>query len=131
VSRPAPVEVFWTATARDALRRLPKRVQQGLLSKVDELRTPDAWRLHKPLIGPLQGFRRLSYARYRAVYSVTEHKQPDGKIVIRIVITVVAVGIRKQRSKEDIYQLCERLIRLGLLRIEPPDTPGGGKRTRK
>jgi mRNA interferase RelE/StbE len=37
----------------------------------------------------------------------------------RWIVTVVALGMRKEGDKKDIYQLAKKLMRLGLLNEEP------------
>lgn len=60
------------------------------------------------MLGPLQGYRSLRVAgqRYRLIYKVE---------CTIITVYVVAVGIRKEGDRGDIYALAQRLIRLGLL----------------
>lgn len=49
--------------------------------------------------------------RYRIIY------QLDGE---KILILIVAIGIRKEGSKHDIYALAKKLLRLGLLKPTQP-----------
>jgi len=44
--------------------------------------------------------------RYRILYKVKAE---------RVIVVVVALGIRKEGDKRDIYRLAKRLMRLGLL----------------
>jgi len=55
------------------------------------------------------GFRsvRAVGQRYRIVYRVERRE---------VVVVIVAVGRRKARDKNDIYELAKKLLRLGLLR---------------
>jgi mRNA interferase RelE/StbE len=60
------------------------------------------------LTADLTGYRSLRAVgqRYRIIYQVQEE---------RIIVVVVAVGLRKHGSGKDIYQLAKKLLRLGLL----------------
>ena len=62
----------------------------------------------KPLSDDLAGYRsvRAVGQRYRIIYRVE-------RAIVTVV--VVAAGIRKEGSREDIYALAKRLFRLGLL----------------
>ena len=64
----------------------------------------------KELHGELRGCRcvRTAGQRYRILYRI--------EVAIGIVL-IVAVGIRKEGDKKDIYALAQKMIRLGL--IEP------------
>ncbi|MBI3327446.1 MAG: type II toxin-antitoxin system RelE/ParE family toxin [Nitrospinae bacterium] len=65
----------------------------------------------RPLTGDLAGYRSLRAVgqRYRIIYRVEADK---------VLVLVVALGIRKEGSKRDVYALAQKLLRLGLL--EPP-----------
>jgi mRNA interferase RelE/StbE len=62
----------------------------------------------KPLLGPLRGFRslRVYHERYRILYRADRQE---------VVVMVVAVGIRKEDDRKDIYALAQKLLRSGLL----------------
>ena len=117
------VSIAWTTTAKRGLSNLPKKVQRGLIEKIDELSGSDPRAGNKPLIGPLQGCYRIVYSRYRAVYRVEEEKLANGKTLVHLKILFIAVGIRKDRDKKDVYKLAEKLIRLALPEAEnePPE----------
>jgi mRNA interferase RelE/StbE len=111
--------IQWTDTAKSGLAELPKKVRRGLLDKANELRdTDDPRAIHKPLVGPLQGFYRICYSRYRAVYCVEDEKLPGGDVLHRIVIKFVAVGIRKEGDKKDVYRLALKLFKLGIIKVD-------------
>jgi len=61
-----------------------------------------------PLTDELTSYRsvRAVGQRYRIIYKVEEQ---------RVMILVVALGIRKEGDKKDIYELAKKLKRLGLL----------------
>ena len=110
------ITVQWTRLARDHLAQLPYKVKQGLLDKADELRTADDPRqIGKPLRGPLSGFYRIAYSRYRAIYHVSEQQTSDGQPVLRITIRFVLAGQRKEGDKRDVYRLAKQLIKVGRL----------------
>ena len=62
----------------------------------------------KALGEELAGYRSVRAAgqRYRILYRVERDK---------VVVLVVAVGIRKEGSRADVYEAARRLVRLGLL----------------
>lgn len=62
----------------------------------------------KPLVGELATYRSIRAVgqRYRILYQIEAEK---------ITIYVVAVGIRKEGDKGDVYELTKKLLRLGLL----------------
>ena len=105
------VAIRWTETAKTQLAKLPLKVRRGLLDKADQLaKAADPKKVYKPLVGPLEGYYRIPYSRYRAVFRVDEERQPRGKIVLVITITFVAAGVRKSGDKHDIYRLAEKLV---------------------
>ncbi len=62
----------------------------------------------KPLTGELTGYRSLHAVgqRYRIIYRIEEGK---------VLVLVMALGIRKEGSGKDIYALARKLLRLRLL----------------
>ncbi len=84
-----------------------RRIREQIARRIDSLRR-DPENLGKPLVGQLTGYRslRASGQRFRIIYKV-EKKQ--------VVVIVVAIGIRKEGDKYDIYALAQKLVRLGLL----------------
>jgi mRNA interferase RelE/StbE len=110
------VIIQWTDTAYTQLKALPLKVRRGLLDKANELRhAGDPSSVHKRLVGPLSGFNRLCYSRYRAIYRVDRESLTSGDILQKITVVFVAVGIRKEGDKQDIYKFAQKLLRLGLL----------------
>lgn len=107
------VRILWTQTARDSLKALPRKVRQGLLDKADQLYDCDEpKRVHKPLRGPLAHHYRITYDRYRAIYTVDESRMAGGEVQIKI--TIIAAGIRREHSRKDIYNVAKRLVEFGL-----------------
>lgn len=119
MTRPkARVRIQWTATALEALRALPKKVRKGILDKADQLaEVDDPKTVHKPLTGPLQGYFRLCYARYRAIYRVDEDHLVNGDTLVSIEVLFVAAGKRDERSRDDVYKVVEKIVELGLIEL--------------
>lgn len=110
------VSIQWTETAKRSLASLPRKVRRGLLEKADELLTCDDPReASKPLVGPLSGYYRITYSRYRAIYSVEEERIANGDVLIHVKILFVAAGTRKEGDKNDVYQFAMKLLRMGVI----------------
>jgi mRNA interferase RelE/StbE len=87
-----------------------RRVQEGLKTSLRRLEyEPD--KQGKPLSDELMGYRSIRAVgqRYRILYKLQEEQ---------VIVVVVALGIRKDRDKKDIYELAKKLARLGLLDLE-------------
>ena len=84
-----------------------RRIREKLASVIDSLESDPELR-GKPLDDDLAGYRSIRAVgqRYRIIYRVE-------RSVVTVVI--VAAGIRKEGSREDIYRVASKLIRLGLL----------------
>ena len=101
-------EVEIIPTALEMLREISDgSIRQQIASRIDHL-IEDADKQGKPLYGELVGYLTLRAVgqRYRIIYRI------DNGLVI---VLVVAIGIRKEGDKKDIYELAQRLLRLGLL----------------
>jgi mRNA interferase RelE/StbE len=87
-----------------------RRIREKIVETIDRL-ADEPEKQGKPLGTELAGFRSLRAVgqRYRIIYKVDEDE---------IVVFVVAVGIRKEGGKDDIYNLAKKLVRLGL--FKPP-----------
>lgn len=83
-----------------------RRVRDLIVKRIDDL-DEEPEKQGKPLVGELSGYRSLRAAgqRYRIVYRVVNDK---------IMVYIVAVGIRKEGSSTDIYNLAKKLISLRL-----------------
>ncbi len=92
------------ATIRD------RRVQEGLKISLRRLEY-EPEKQGKPLADELAGYRSLRAVgqRYRIIYKVNENI---------VSVCVVALGIRKQGDKKDVYELAKKLARLGLLDLD-------------
>lgn len=84
-----------------------RRIQEKISERIDALRK-EPEKQGKPLLGELSGYRsvRAVGQRYRILYKV-ERKE--------VMVLIVALGIRKEGTKRDIYELARKLFRLKLL----------------
>ena len=84
-----------------------RRIRRLLASRIDRL-ADEPEKQGRQLGGILAGHRscRAVGQRYRIIYQV------DGA---RVIVTVIAVGVRRGGDRGDIYAFAERLARLGLL----------------
>jgi mRNA interferase RelE/StbE len=110
------ITIQWTEIAKGALAKLPPKVRRGLLEKASELRAvEDPALAGKPLQGPLAGYFRICYSRYRAIYTVERLKLADKSFELHINVLFVAAGVRKEGDKNDVYRLAQRLVKLGII----------------
>lgn len=84
-----------------------RRIRDQLVDRAARL-CEDPEKQGKPLGDELAGFRsvRAVGQRYRIVYRVEQK---------RVVVVVVAAGIRKQGSRDDVYAVAKKLIRWQIL----------------
>ena len=89
------------ATISDAL------VRRAIAKRIDELKQAPEQR-GKPLTGPLADYysARAVGQRYRIIYQLDRDT---------IIVHIVALGIRKEGDKNDLYTLAQRLFSQGLL----------------
>ena len=105
------VHVRWTETAKESLKGLPLKVRKGLLEKADKLAEgPDPRTWCKPLTGPLQGYYRIVYSRYRAIFSVKEEELVNGDKLLHLEVVFIAAGIQKEIDKKDVYRVAKKLV---------------------
>jgi mRNA interferase RelE/StbE len=105
-------KIILAPTALKMLKAITdRRVRDLIVKRIDDL-TEEPEKQGKPLVAELSGYRSLRAAgqRYRIVYRVVNDK---------ITVYIVAVGIRKEGSGVDIYNLAKKLIKLRL--INPPE----------
>jgi mRNA interferase RelE/StbE len=90
-----------------------RRIRDKIVTVIDRLADAPE-KQGKPLLGELSGLRSVRAAgqRYRVIYTVKE---------LEIIVIVVAVGIRRDGSKDDIYALAKKLFRMRLLDKAPHD----------
>lgn len=101
-----------------------KRSQQAISSKIDDLKTEPEKR-GKPLTDDLKGYYSVRAAgqRYRVVYRIkvtelnptepqkaSKGKQEDSSPIVDRVVTVVVIGIRKEGSKHDAYEIARKRL---------------------
>ncbi len=99
-------KVSFTVTAREMLRAFDRNVRVTILEKIKGV-AHDPEKQGKALTHSLRGFRSIRTAgKYRVVYQVERSK---------VMVLVLAIGLRKENDRKDIYQLAKRLIKLGLL----------------
>ena len=96
---PPALRTFEAITDRRIREQIPIRIN-GL--------APDPEQQGKPLTGELAGCRSLRAAgqRFRVVYRVER---------ARVLVLVLAVGLRKEGDRHDVYRLAEKLLRLRLV----------------
>ena len=84
-----------------------RRIQEKILERLTALAAEPELQ-GKPLGDDLAGYRsvRAVGQRYRIIYRVER---------TLVTVVVVAAGIRKAGSREDIYRVAAKLVRLGLL----------------
>jgi len=97
--------VILAPAAREMLARISdRRVRDKIRERIDSLsHEPD--KQGKPLTGELAGYRSLRAVgqRYRILYCVEKEQ---------VAVFVVALGIRRAGSRQDIYELARKLVRL-------------------
>ena len=101
-------QILLTPTALKLLSDISdRRIREKIGAAIDRL-TEDPEKQGKALLGELAGFRsiRAAQQRYRIIYQIRGND---------IVVVIVAVGIRRDGAKDDIYNLAKKLFRLGLL----------------
>ena len=101
-------QVGLTPHARVMLEAIQdRRVRDKIRDRIDGL-AEEPEKQGKPLTGELTGYRSLRAVgqRYRIVYRIEEGK---------VLVLVMALGIRKEGSGKDIYMLAQKLLRLRLL----------------
>ena len=58
------------------------------------------------------------------IYTVVEESLPTGDVIQYLKIKFVAVGIRKEGDKGDIYRLAQKLIEFGIINVDGDDDEG-------
>ena len=97
-------EIVLAPTALEMLRDVKdSRHQRVLRDRIDGLKADPALQ-GKALTGDLKGFRSLRAVgqRYRIVYAVSE---------ATVMVFVVAVGMREDGSRKDVYRRAQRVAR--------------------
>lgn len=95
-------------TAFKLLKEISDRsIRQKISDRIDRLKeSPEIQ--GKPLLGELEGYYSLRAVgqRYRIIYAIEQ---------VQVTVIIVALGIRKEGSKQDVYALAKKLLKLGLL----------------
>ena len=96
--------IIVTKLARKMLLEIEdKRIIEEIRKRINELKyEPD--KKGKAMIDELSGFRSIRAVgqRYRIIYNVKDNK---------VTVYIVAVGIRKEGSSKDIYNIARKLLR--------------------
>lgn len=84
-----------------------RRIQEKIKERIDALAL-EPEKQGKPLLGELVTYRsvRAVGQRYRIIYRVERN---------RVLVFIVAVGLRKEGAQGDIYRLAQKLLRLKLV----------------
>jgi mRNA interferase RelE/StbE len=101
-------QILLTPTALKLLSAISdRRIREKIGAVIDRL-VEDPEKQGKSLLGELSGFRSIRAVgqRYRIIYQIRSND---------IVVVIVAVGIRRDGAKDDIYNLAKKLFRLRLL----------------
>jgi mRNA interferase RelE/StbE len=101
-------QILLTPTALKLLAEISdRRIREKIGAVIDRL-AEDPEKQGKALLGELSGFRsiRAIGQHYRIIYQI---------MGTEIVVIIVAVGIRRDGARDDIYNLAKKLFRLGLL----------------
>lgn len=101
-------QILLTPTALKLLSDISdRRIREKIGAVIDRL-AEDQEKQGKALLSELAGFRSIRAVgqRYRIIYQVRGND---------IVVVIVAVGIRRDGAKDDIYNLAKKLFRLRLL----------------
>ena len=101
-------QIIIEPAALQSLAAIPdRRVQAKIRDRIDGL-AHEPEQQGKPLTGELRGYRSLRAAgqRYRVVYRVERAK---------IVVVILAVGVRKAGDRRDVYMLAKKLLKLRLI----------------
>lgn len=101
-------QIFLTPTAMQLLADISdRRIREKIATVIDRLRE-DPDKQGKALLGELSGLRSIRAVgqRYRIIYQIRGNE---------IVVVIVAVGIRRDGARDDIYNLARKLFKLGLI----------------
>jgi mRNA interferase RelE/StbE len=103
-------KILITDTCLTLIEKIPDmKIRRAILNRIEGLSDePD--KQGKMLVKDLSGFRSIHAAgRYRIIYKIDKRT---------VLIYILAVGIRKQGDKKDIYDIAKKLLTAGLLDLE-------------
>lgn len=106
-------KILFTEQAQDHLQNIKdSRIRAQISKRIDAL-ADDPEKQGKLLGDGLFELRsvRAVKERYRIIYRIKKEE---------IIVLIVAIGIRKEGDKKDIYALTKKLARLGLLDLVAP-----------
>ena len=107
-------QILITDTCLSLIQKIPnKKTQRTILNRIERLSNePD--KQGKRLVKKLSGFRSVHAAgRYRVIYKIEKQT---------VIVYVLAVGIRKEGDKRDIYEITKKLLKVGLMDSETDKT---------
>lgn len=96
-------QVVLTQKAKKLLTKIKDRREQKLIvARLKKLQF-EPEKQGKALVKDLKGYYSLRVAgqRYRIIYRIEEEK---------IMVLIVAIGIRKQGDKQDIYEITKKIV---------------------
>jgi mRNA interferase RelE/StbE len=99
-----------TKTAAEYIKKLDSKAQKQVIEKIELLKN-NPKQVGKQLKGNLKEYRSIRSVgqRYRIIYQIKEEE---------IIVIIVAVGIRRDGDKKDIYELMKKYVKIGLLNDE-------------
>ena len=100
-------QILITNTCLNLIEKIQdKKIQHRIMKRIEGL-NEEPLKKGKQLVKDLSDFRSIYAARrYRIIYKIDEHT---------VIVYILAVGIRKQGDKKDIYQIAKKLLKAGLL----------------
>jgi mRNA interferase RelE/StbE len=107
--KPVRYTIHWALQARDMLLEIADRRVRAVVFRGAEGLASEPEKQGKALTGDLAGLRSLRTAagqRYRIIYRVERD---------RVLVLIVALGLRREGDRKDIYSVARKLIRLRLL----------------
>jgi len=101
-------KIILTDEAKEYLISLDVKTKNIIARKIDALKESPG-KQGKALSGNLAGYRSLNTAgRYRIVYEVK---------IKQVIVIIIAVGMRKEGSKIDVYETLKKLLRSNIIKI--------------
>jgi mRNA interferase RelE/StbE len=110
-------QVQFTAEAVAMVNNIAdRRIQRQVLQRAEGL-AEEPEKQGSPLSGSLSGYRSLRTVgqRYRIIYWIETNQ---------VKVVVIAVGLRRDGDRQDVYTLAQRLVRLGLIEPLEPGEEG-------
>ena len=95
-----------TKIAADFINQLDNKSQNQVIKKIESLKN-NPTEVGNQLKGNLKEFRSIRSIgqRYRIIYKVNE---------LDILVVIIAIGVRKDGDRRDIYQLMKKYVKIGL-----------------